>query len=272
MKLLQAVRKNKAVEEEKPVSLVTQFQEWLVSEDRFKADPWRNQGARFYPSGFGYDCDRSMALKFCKAPTSPTDRDPRLEIIFKIGDGIHDQLQSLFEKFAKHRGWLFESEVRIKPDENPWFVSGRVDGILVQPLGPRRKGIEIKSINDRDFNALHKAPKREHIEQGNCYVGLKNLNEMHYIYVNKDKSTLKEFIQPPNEALFRESMSRLEHIVLTMQGNRFPVCANCTKRCEFHRINREQPDLMVEDIADAPVKKAIEDFKPTYVRARRKAR
>lgn len=271
MKLLQVVRKkHKRVPEHD--ELVVQFQEWLVSEERFKADPWRNQGARFYPSSFAFKCDRSMALKFCKAPESSCDRDPRLEITFKLGDGIHGELQKLFLKFAAQQEWEFKDEVRIKPDENPWFISGRVDGEIYFPITDVTDGIEIKSINSNDFNALHKRAKKEHQEQGNIYVHLRDLRRIHYLYVNKDKSTFKEFIHYPDKELFKESMLRIEQIMVTMQDDRFPVCANCTRRCEFYGINKNNPDLKVEDIADAHIIKAITQFKPTFLRTRRKTR
>lgn len=269
LKVLKSLKEPTTLSEEE--QLVVQFKEWLVSEERFKGQQWRNQGARFYPSSFGHSCDRAMALKFCRAPESLTNRDPHLEITFKLGDGIHEVLQKLFKKFAEQRGWEFEDEVRIKPDENPWFISGRCDGKFFIPISALKRGIEIKSINESDFNALHKAPKADHIEQGNVYTGLLKLDYMHFIYVNKNKSTFKEFVRVLDEELFKESMMRLERILLEMQQNRFPICANCTRRCEFYELNKQRPDMRVEDIADAAIVKTITEFRPTYLRARRKA-
>ena len=246
------------------------FQEWLVSDERFKANLWRNRGGRFYPSGFGYECDRSLALKFCRAPEAPTDRDPRLEITFALGNGIHNVIQELFAEFSMAKGWLCEDEVRIKPDENPWFISGRVDIELTQPAWNRRRGVEIKSINNDGFNALHSKPQDKHIEQGNIYVGIRKLECMHYVYVNKDKSTFKEFVRPPDESLFEQTMLRPERILVSMQQNKFPSCDKCTRSCAFHQLNKQQPSLTVKDVVnenrDAHIAAAIQSFAPVFLR------
>jgi len=250
--------------------LVKAFQEWLVSPERQRMDAWVRKGLRFYPSSLAYECDRSMALNFCKAEEGQGEGDPRLQITFDLGNGIHEVLQKRFAQFAVTRGWDFTDEVRIKPEENHWFVSGRVDGVLHLPLLNVRKGIEIKSINEEGFKALWKAPQDAHIIQGNVYVGLKNLDAMHYLYVNKNRSTFKEFVLPFDASRFQDTMSRLEGIIVLLQKGKLPTCGNCTRRCAFYDLNKRLPNAQMKDVTPDKgftneIYEALEDWSPRFL-------
>jgi hypothetical protein len=252
-----------------PQELVKDFQKWLSS-PAFDVGTPRHQRQRtgsFYPSKWG-DCDRSMALEFLKAPQNFVAHDPRLKITFEFGNALHESLQKLFRRHAEHKGWEFLDEVRITRDSNPWFVSGRIDGVHYRPMEDRRSSVEFKSINDSGFASLWNGPLNNHLTQGNLYLGLApySIDEMHYIYVNKNTSAMKEFVRPFDKGLFRHDLKRIEKILHGLQGNRLPVCHKCTPGCPFYDINCELQEPTVRQLADPATLEDIKAFKPRFLR------
>jgi len=243
------------------IDLSKLLQQFLSTEEPRRYTP----GGRFYPSGLA-DCDRALGLHWLRAPETVAECDPRLQLTFLFGHSIHDTLQDIFAQIAAKKGWTFEREVKIDRLSNPWFISGRVDGILTIPLTNVTHGIEIKSINNEGYKSLWKAPKIEHVEQGNIYQGLKTIHHMHYLYVNKDKSTHKPFVVPFDTRLFRETMSRFERVLLTMQTGQLPSCDHCTSRCRFYGINREAPKANVNTFAHEGDRDDLENWRPTYLK------
>src|SRR5687768_2274483 len=101
--------------------VVKLLEQWICSHDyTYNAPKERRHAGMFYPSSFGYDCDRALALNYLQAPEHAEERDPRLQVTFEIGHAVHDRFQKLFAELAKERGWEFNDEVRIKREDNPW--------------------------------------------------------------------------------------------------------------------------------------------------------
>lgn len=164
-------------------------------------------------------CPRKMALNYMAAPPDPVSHGGQLSLIFEMGHAIHSLVQRSLEDVAKQQGWRFESEVKIHPDRNRWFISGRCDGVLYR--GGHSAGIEIKSINRKDFDTLY-SPLRSHIHQANLYRGLLRLDGMAILYFCKDNSKLKEFDVPFDDELFEKTLRKIEVILVRLQSGNWP--------------------------------------------------
>lgn len=199
---------------------VPRFYEWLCSPAFDRLDT-RSRGV-FHPSAIIGDCRRALAYDFVHASKNEVRRDPRLQLIFEVGNGIHYQFQKLTAQMCVSRRLTFAAEFPIPRSSNPWFISGRMDGMIDGPDYPAPEGLEYKSINLSGFGRLFDRPLESAHHQGNLYLGLTWKSVMHYIYVCKDNSSIKEFIIPFDQAMFEEDVSTVESILLVMQRNKWP--------------------------------------------------
>lgn len=87
--------------------------------------------------------------------------DPRTQRIFDNGSGVHERLQS----YLLDMELLYMDEVPLINDE--YNIQGHTDGFL--NLDEEVAILEIKSINDNQFNQLRDA-KEEHKRQGLIYL------------------------------------------------------------------------------------------------------
>jgi hypothetical protein len=254
-----------------PFEIVKDFQAWLSSPEFEDGDDPRKRTGSFYPAALHRDCDRAQALEFLKAPRNFVSHDPRLQITFEFGNAMHERLQALFKRWAIRKGWEFVDEVRIGRDTNRWFISGRVDGDFYIPITDRRLGVEFKTINNDGFKSLYSQPLKEHRTQGNIYLGLapNKIDEMHFIYVNKNTSAMKEFAVYYDKGMFIEDVSRLEEILLLLQRGRIPKCHRCARSCPFFEFNEMETvnnrRWKVTDVADAEKLNEIRNFEPKYL-------
>jgi hypothetical protein len=237
MKLATVLRELAKPEEERssehPFHLLDELNAYLITPD---ARQQRATGS-FYPSGLE-GCKRALAFNYLKAPVNDVHLEPRTMITFELGNHIHDRFQWMFGKIAKRNGWQFIPEMRILRLLNPWFISGRCDGVFILGNGDK-EGIEIKSIHQDGFNRLYDRPLYEHQYQGNTYQKLLGFNRMHYLYVNKNSSQLKYFAVPFDRELFDEVAGKIERILLRLQDGRLPkrITPDCRDpKCKFNQV------------------------------------
>jgi hypothetical protein len=186
-----------------------------------------------------------------------------LMITFELGHYIHERFQNLFERMAKRKNWQFIPEMRIIRTLNPWFVSGRCDGVFILDEG-EKEGIEIKSIHKDGFNRLYDQPLYEHQHQGNLYQGLLKFPRMHYLYVCKDNSQVKTFAVPFDKELFNNTMASVERILLRLQEGRLPkrITPDCKDRsCKFNAVCWQE-DMTVGKIMNNETARELSEWKP----------
>jgi hypothetical protein len=271
MKLATILRELSKPEEERSpdrtFDLTAEFFAYLVSPE---AQGLRATGS-FYPSGLD-GCGRALAFNYLKAPINTVEVEPRLQITVELGHYIHDRFQKMFEKMAHLRSWDFDPEVRILRHTNPWFVSGRCDGIFVLD-DDSREGVEIKSINKRDFDRLYDGPLLTHQFQGNIYQGLLHLPRMHYVYICKDNSQVKIFAMPYDKELFHEAMVKIERILLRLQKGKLPkkITPDCVDpKCKFHVVCADESitvERLLDDAARKEIRRELYRWKPTLITA-----
>jgi hypothetical protein len=237
--------------------LLQELNEYLISPE---AQQIRSTGS-FNPSAMD-GCKRAMAYNYLRAPVNEVHHEPRLMITFELGHYIHERFQILFERMAKRKSWQFIPEMRILRTLNPWFVSGRCDGLFVL-TDKTKEGLEIKSIHQDGFNRLYDRPLYEHQHQGNIYQGLLKTPRMHYMYVNKNNSQIKTFAVPFDRALFDNTMLSVERILMKIQRHQLPkrITPDChDKSCKFLEVCWS--GKTVADLLQKETVKELADWKP----------
>lgn len=140
------------------------------------------------PSKFYGDCSRKLYYELEGVPYSDPlagRPSPKLQRIFDVGTWWHAYLQNILYK----SGCLKASEVRVKSLR--YRTVGSADGIVT--LSGKDYLLEIKSINSNSFKRLV-APLQKHIEQATIYAHLLKLENIIFLYVDKDTCELLEFI------------------------------------------------------------------------------
>lgn len=272
MKLATILREIARPEEEKlpehEFHLIDELHEYLLSPE---AQDIRATGS-FNPSGLD-GCKRALAYNYLKAPVNEVHNEPRLMITFELGHYIHERFQTLFERMAKRKGWDFIPEMRIIRTLNPWFVSGRCDGVFGFPQKRKNKeGIEIKSIHKDGFNRLYDRPLDAHQYQGNLYCGLLHLPRMHYLYICKDNSQIKTFAVPFDKELFDGTMEKIERILLKLQDRKLParITPDCKDpKCKFVEVCWS--GKTVDDLLQPETRKELRDWEPVILHRKKKA-
>jgi hypothetical protein len=146
--------------------------------------------------------------------------------------------------------------MRILRTSNPWFISGRCDGVITFESG-EKQGVEFKSMHKEGFNRLYDGPLYEHRVQANIYQKLLGLPIMSYMYINKDNSALKVFNLRFDKSLFENIAVRIERILLGLKKGKLPkrIKPGCVDpKCKFNVVcnsgktvrNLMQPETISE--------------------------
>lgn len=149
----------------------------------------------FHPSG---DCSKCARLLYYERTIElPQEEfEPQTQAIFKMGSAIHAMIQAWFAEMDKLDGFpnLVGNEVRIFNED--LLMGGYIDSILRMPGDDFDTIVEIKTINDRQFQSLS-APKADHRLQMGCYLMEMRSPKGVVLYMNKNTCELKEFVVEP---------------------------------------------------------------------------
>ena len=151
--------------------------------------------------------------------------DPRLRRIFENGDGVHERLQTYFEKMGR----MMMSEMPLIDDD--YLIQGHTDGLITYANGERLAVLEIKSINDNGYNQL-KAPKSEHIKQAMVYL---HCAEKRRKYLRKTYLTAEDF----KESLPERVKWAKKHYTHLKNGSRFTAKQKLNKKVRDHLLADE---------------------------------
>ena len=166
-----------------------------------------SRGGVFFPSSIGSTCDRAVYNDY-NAIEKYEPISPQLQRVFDYGHDFEDRLHKTFKKSLV--GDLVGVEVKTRID-NPFPCSGRIDFLVRDP----KRGIvviELKTINDKGFEALSDVPKWEHFVQIQCYLHMYNLEHGSVVYLNKNDSDMKAFKTQRDFIFWDELTERLQAI------------------------------------------------------------
>lgn len=144
------------------------------------------EGFEFHPSAIG-QCLRKLWFEQHDAPRDRRAKDDRLQtyLTFELGSYLHVIVQNLCER----AGILLEREFQLV--SKAYAIRGTCDGIL--RIGGLRYVLEIKSINSGQWVKVQREPKFEHKQQAMAYMHVLGIPWAVILYVNKDRSIVKEF-------------------------------------------------------------------------------
>lgn len=139
--------------------------------------------------------------------------EPKTQAIFKVGSALHAMMQAWFSEMDKLDGFpnLVGNEVRLYNEE--LLMGGYIDSIICMPEDDFETVVELKTINDRQFQMLS-APKKEHTLQMGCYLMERKSPKGIILYINKNTCELKEFpVEPMDMMSVIMRWSRVRHAV-----------------------------------------------------------
>ena len=175
----------------------------------------------FYPSALGSICDRYLYNCY-NGLVKEEEISAVARRIFDCGDYLGYRYEKYFEKMDV----LLETESVIKADDPP--ISGRLDFLISHPEHEQLL-IELKSINQRGFNAL-KEPKPEHTVQIQIYLNLTGYQHGVVLYECKNAQKIKAFEVKKDPEHWKEIYDRCNRIMnMTNQpekctGYRYCAC------------------------------------------------
>ena len=163
----------------------------------------------FYPSMLGNECDRYLYLAF-RGKLPQQEIGSVTQRIFDTGSSLADRMTKYFEKMEILKG----REIPVKCDAPP--ISGRADFLLAHEEHIEIV-LELKSINDKGFEALKNRPKREHTVQLQIYLHILQLPYGVVLYENKNNQKLKAFGMLPDPDIWAQILKKCEDVMLMME-------------------------------------------------------
>ena len=184
---------------------------WLVKslEESLGGPQRKNRAGVFYPSMLGSYCMKLLYLAY-NGLLPEQVIDDNLQRIFDNGNFLEERMATYFTKMDI----LLDREVEAKSDNPP--ISGRVD-FLLKHADYDKIGLELKSINDKGFEALKNRPKREHTVQLQIYLHILKLPYGVVLYENKNNQKLKAFGMLPDPEIWAQILKKCEDIMLMME-------------------------------------------------------
>ncbi len=184
---------------------------WLIKslEESLGGPQRKNREGVFYPSMLGSYCMRLLYLAY-NGLLPEQVIDDNLQRIFDNGSWLEERMASYFTKMDI----LLDREMEAKSDNPP--ISGRAD-FLLKHEDYDKIGLELKSINDRGFEALKNRPKREHTIQLQIYLHILKLPYGVVLYENKNNQKLKAFGMLPDPDIWAQIVKKCEDVMLMME-------------------------------------------------------
>jgi hypothetical protein len=184
---------------------------WLIKslEESLGGPQRKNREGVFYPSMLGSYCMRLLYLAY-NGLLPEQVIDDNLQRIFDNGNFLEDRMATYFTKMDI----LLDREIVAKSDNPP--ISGRAD-FLLKHENYDTIGLELKSINDKGFEALKNRPKREHTVQLQIYLHILQLPYGVVLYENKNNQKLKAFGMLPDPDIWAQVLKKCEDVMLMME-------------------------------------------------------
>lgn len=177
----------------------------------------------FHPSSLEEACSRQLYYELSKTPVSDLTlkkHDGPLQRTFDQGTWFHTYVQ-----YNLYRAGVLEaSEVPVVSKK--WRINGKVDGILKPSATRKRRVLEIKTAASYSFSKLGGKPFKKHIYQASLYADLLGLEQIHFLYYNKENSQLAEFVVDKDKAMLEDAYNKMQGILLDVSFGTAP-----SRRC-----------------------------------------
>ena len=184
------------------------------------AERARTKGV-FHPSGINTACERALFYEF----TGEEESDEMMHRhsgqtlrTFDSGTWWHTYIQMLLWK----AGILEKSEVRIRSKRRK--LSGHADGILRLT---KRTLLEIKTMNSFSFARGKLKPFATHEVQAGVYATELEIEQICFLYINKDTSEICIHIVPVNKNLVAGAYDKMNTVLVAVKNDKLPKRTVC---------------------------------------------
>jgi len=159
----------------------------------------------FHSSVVGTPCNRFLYFHYNGLlPFIVSDAKSRRRL--DVGHSAETRYEAYFRKMRAY----VQKEVSARLERPP--IHGRADFILTFPqIGLRRVVVELKTINNADFQSLV-TPVNLHVVQLQSYLNILAIDNGIILYEDKNNQSLKSFFIERNNTLWQQVVERCEWI------------------------------------------------------------
>lgn len=167
----------------------------------------RDEDYRFFRPSMLHGCDRANVFHHLRAPMNQPQIGAMLHKVLDNGTAIHSVIQGYL---ADHPGLFFAPETKVYLPE--LHIRGSCDGVLTERKTGYRWGLEVKTINKRDFEKLT-GPLEKHVAQASIYARLTGVWWITILYWSKDGGhSLREYHVPYDPARWEALTARAKEL------------------------------------------------------------
>ena len=183
----------------------------------------------FHPSQLLEGCLRCMVYEL--SGIKPTDVSsapikPELQRIFDVGTWYH----IYFQQILYNLGLLEQAEVPvINPDK---FINGKADGVFKESVFGEKVVLEIKTMNSFMYSRAIFKPFKKHEFQASLYARELGAKKVLYLYINKDSSEIREFLEPISYDQLAIADKKMENGIVHLKGKTLPSRSCSDKFCD----------------------------------------
>ena len=180
----------------------------------------------------------------------PETREPREQLILRMGTFIHETLQKILQARYEKLGYLYLPETEVTIGEH---VHGHCDALVIGSDG-FVECQEYKTCSQSVFDGLS-APGQRHERQLQIYLeGLRSPTGR-FLYISRNDCRMKEYPIRKGGDVHKEIMGLID-IVDTALANKvapkprpeWAVTAHCTAVCKFRHLCPAAKSKRVESI------------------------
>lgn len=184
-------------------------------------EPKRSKG-KFHPSGIMADCERKLYFEFSGFPETDIIKNRingKLQRIFDVGTWWHTYIQICLWK----AGILEQSETPVVNRKRR--ISGHADGVLRLN---KRTLLEIKTMNSFSFAKGKHKPFESHQIQAGTYATELGIDQICFLYINKDTSDIVSHIVPVDKKLVGKAYDKMDEVLEAVEDKIAPARIHCT--------------------------------------------
>lgn len=183
----------------------------------------------FHPSQLMEDCPRKLTYDLMGvAPTDVRSRviSGSLQRVFDVGTWYHVYIQNILYQL----GLLEQAEVPVVNPER--YLNGKADGVFKKEVFGCKTVLEIKTMNSFIYGRAIFKPFKKHEFQASLYARELGAEKVLYLYINKDTSEIKQFLEPLNEEMLDTADKKMESIISHMKKETLPARKCSDKMCD----------------------------------------
>lgn len=183
----------------------------------------------FHPSQLLDGCMRQMTYEILG--TEPTDKKLKvigaeLQRTFDVGTWYHIYMQAILYNI----GWLEQAEVPVVNKKK--YINGKADGVFKTEIFGEKVVLEIKTMNNWNFTKAIFKPFKKHEFQASLYAREIGATKVLYLYINKDTSEIREFLEPVNTEQLAIADKKMDKVISHVGAKTLPPRSCSDKFCD----------------------------------------